>query len=78
MGEGAMGPMMGSAMRGGCPMGGPMQRSTLGVAEDGVYVLSGNALLKYDSNLRLVKQVIIPVRRLWSPGPAQSGPAPTK
>jgi len=62
MGPGMMGPGMGPGMmRGGpCPiagaMGAMMARSSMVVAGKYIYVMAGNTIMKYDENLRLVKQ----------------------
>ena len=58
-GQGMMGQGMG--MAGMCPMhagmtGGMMGRSALAVEGKYLYVLAGNKILKYDPNLKLVRQ----------------------
>jgi len=52
-------------------MGGMMERGALAVASEGVYVLAGNRLLKYDHDLNLLKET-----RVLMPPPRQMGPGP--
>ena len=65
---GRMSGMMGGGMMGGkkggmmhmCPMMGAMTAQSVSVADDGsAVVLAGNKLLKYDSDLNLVKEQTI-------------------
>jgi hypothetical protein len=63
MGPG-MPPMAGMGMMGGMGPGmmqGMMPRVTLNVTRDGVYLLVGHLLQKYDRNLKLVKETYIPL-----------------
>ncbi|UCH36323.1 MAG: hypothetical protein JSV65_08200 [Armatimonadota bacterium] len=58
-------PGMAMGMMGGCPMcggmmGGMMGRSAVVAADDAVYVLAGNTVMKYDRDLSLLKQAEIP------------------
>jgi hypothetical protein len=67
MGPGMMGPgMMGPGMPGMCPvcgamMGGMCARGGIAATDKAVYVLVGNQLMKYNSNLVLVKTTEIKV-----------------
>jgi hypothetical protein len=72
MGPGMMGPgMMGPGMPGMCPvcgamMGGMCARGGIAATDKAVYVLVGNQLMKYNSNLVLVKttEIKVDVRRM--------------
>ena len=60
------GPMMGDPMMHGGPGGFPMMGmmpvgDMVATADGGVVILIGNRLVKYDSNLRLVKEMKIEV-----------------
>jgi hypothetical protein len=55
MGMGAMAPLCGGMM------GGMMGRASIAVERDGVYVLAGGELLRYDTNLNLKSKAEIPV-----------------
>jgi len=61
-----MPPMAGMGMMGGMGMGpgmmqGMMPHVTLNVTRDGVYLLVGHLLQKYDRNLELVKETYLPL-----------------
>ena len=72
MGPGMTGPgMMGPGMMGMCPvcgamMGGMCARGGIAATDKAVYVLVGNQLMKYNSNLVLVKttEIKVDVRRM--------------
>lgn len=74
-------PEQGQGMMGGRGKGGPMmgmmhKDSVVATSDGGVVVLSGPRLLKYDSDLNLVKEVELPKGK--RPGPASDAPAETQ
>jgi len=48
------------------PMGGMMGGAAIAVSGDHIYVLSGGMLLKYDTDLNLVKQAELPMSEMAS------------